>query len=463
MEDVNSNTQVAHSVESDQSELQFANGTTILSVTPSEPPAPSPVPQQSQVMTAAKLPAYRPTPDYESVMRQRMERMAQSPNHLEQINNVTNLSHAQVYAHPEAMAYSQPEIGYAHHYLNQHNVYANGYIDITHPHLSYHRPIDRSESLIIQPTYSTPELNSHGLSFSTSENMISEALLNQYRPPPPYPRNYQRTRASSSTPDLATQTMRINANSSPDLVSRKNLSNAQLVHQSHLDQSVENLAFEAHSLHLSEQQLHDTSMGPLDLPRGPIHKVGGYSDRQPKKVVSYMGVRTASDLAIQPSYTGHSDTSTHCTCGGPLDCLMHGARPAMAPIYANTPIDKTFMDLTQIDCTLQTMPPSSPLSGMHAFQAPSSPSRSQPFATAHSPLPPPPEYAAMHHRTISDASDSLNMSVIPSDHESSIAHSASSSMDASSLSYAEASASSSATPEPPSQQVGTRFFSMRIA
>lgn len=196
------------------------------------------------------VPAYRPSPDYETVMRSRMERLAQQQN-LEQINNVANISHAQVYTHPETMAYSQPEIGYTQ-YLNQpsrpysHSVYGNGIAD---SHIQY-RPVDRSSSLIIHPTYSTPELTSGGLAnqFSTSENMMTEALINQYKPPPPYPR------PSSSTPDLATQTTRTYMSSSPDLVSRKNISNAALVKQSRLDQSMENLAFESQKLHVGGQQ-----------------------------------------------------------------------------------------------------------------------------------------------------------------------------------------------------------------
>ena len=181
-----------------------------------------------------------------------MERMTQQ--NLEQINNVANISHAQVYAHPETMAYSQPEMGYTQYVSHpparqySHSVYGNATVDGHVQNIQY-RPVDRSSSLIIHPTYSTPELNTQGLAntFSTSENMMSEALLNHYKPPPPYPR------PSSSTPDLATQTMRTYVSSSPDLVSRKNISNAALVEQSHLDQSLENLAMETQRMQISHQ------------------------------------------------------------------------------------------------------------------------------------------------------------------------------------------------------------------
>ncbi len=202
------------------------------------------------------LPAYRPTPDYETVMKRRMERMAQHQHNMERMNNATNLANiarAQVYNQPETMAYSQPEIG--GNYIQPQSVYVNGFVEvdgISIPNLSY-RPVDRTNSLIIQPTYSTPELSSQGLStsqMSTSENMITEAIINQYRPPPPYRGN------SNSTPDLAaSQTPRSNLSNSPDLVSRRNinLSNAQLVDQSQFDQSVENLALDMPNLQLSQQ------------------------------------------------------------------------------------------------------------------------------------------------------------------------------------------------------------------
>ena len=216
------------------------------------PPPPS---TPKQRLLEKDLPAYRPSPDYETVMRRRMERMAQQHQHnLERLNNATNLANiarAQVYNQPETMAYSQPEMGV----IQPQSVYVNGFVEINGmnvPNLTY-RPVDRTNSLIIQPTYSTPELSSQGLSpnqMSTSENMITEALINQYRPPPPYRGN------SNSTPDLAaSQTPRSNLSNSPDLVSRRNinLSNAQLVDQSQFDQSVENLALEVHNLQLSQQ------------------------------------------------------------------------------------------------------------------------------------------------------------------------------------------------------------------
>ena len=233
------------------------------------------------------LPSYRPTPDYETVMRQRMEQISQqaqsgqnmhiqqpSLDHHTQLANRANISNSQVYSHPETMAYSQPEISHNPppsytQYLAHRGMISNGsvnysVVDGSSGH-SPTRPVDRTSSLIIHPTYSTPELNTQGLpsQFTSSENyLINETIYNQYKPPPPYPR------PSSSTPDLATQTTGTTASSSPDLVSRRNLNNANLVAQSQLDQSVENLAMDTHTLMVSQQRarssqnlLDDTSSG----------------------------------------------------------------------------------------------------------------------------------------------------------------------------------------------------------
>ena len=196
------------------------------------------------------VPQYRPSPDYEAVMQQRVAQQVM----LEQ-----NLANAQVYTQPEIMAYSQPEMhhlppSYTQHLNNQINrsyhpsIYTSTGLEANPSVMSY-RPVDRTNSMIIHPTYSTPELNTHGLptQFSTSENMISEALLNHYKPPPPYPR------PSSSTPDLATQTIRSNLSNSPDLVSRRNINNSALMAQSRFDESVEDLAAETQTLHIQQQ------------------------------------------------------------------------------------------------------------------------------------------------------------------------------------------------------------------
>ncbi|KAL5008966.1 hypothetical protein ScPMuIL_014547 [Solemya velum] len=213
------------------------------------PPQSSSQPQidQNYSNQPVVLPSYRPSPSYESVMQQRMtqQTIGQTMSH--------GLGSAEIYSQPsEGLAYSQPEIrqdlnqySQESHYVNSvsvqdynpHSVYANVYHD-GNEYVQY-RQGDRSSNLLMQPTYSSPELTTHCVpqQFNSESNMLGEPLPFHYKPPPPYPRG------SSSTPDLAVQTGNVsNANVSPDLVSRKNLGISSLAMQSKLDKSLENLA-----------------------------------------------------------------------------------------------------------------------------------------------------------------------------------------------------------------------------
>ena len=217
-------------------------------------------------VAAVALPAYRPSPAYDTVMQQRLEHLQPAMPDAQQVIDprhqdlAGNLHLAQVYMHPETMAYSQPEIGRVPppymQYLAQMGRGVDGY---NAPDVSYgvdrmSRPVDRACSLIIYPTYgAAPDVTGVAppqSQYSASEHFVNETLMNHhYKPPPPYP-HY-----ANSTPDLATlQTSRSNLNRSPDLVSRKNIGGAtamlSLVHQSHLDQSVDNLAIDTHNLNI---------------------------------------------------------------------------------------------------------------------------------------------------------------------------------------------------------------------
>ena len=281
--------------------------------------------QQAYMTRLAALPAYRPTPDYETVMQRKMEHLAQvqqqSQQQQQQLGLAQNIGHAQVYAHPELMAYSQPEIGHppsysqylshANRVLYANNVYHHhGYIDqsgvpqspaaVTYQHVIT-RPVDRTSSLIIYPTYRTPELSTPRFTsvLSTSENRLHEATL-QYRPPPPYPR------PSNSTPDLASQAARTKLSESPEVVSHGQMAPASLVTQSRFDQSVENLSQDASNLHLSQvgaksaQNLTDdvsSTQSDVQIKDSPVHEVA---------VVGQVITKPP------PPYSGHQ-TRVHCT------------------------------------------------------------------------------------------------------------------------------------------------------
>ncbi|XP_064621879.1 tyrosine-protein phosphatase non-receptor type 21-like [Lineus longissimus] len=190
-----------------------------------------------------QAPEYRPTPDYETVMRQRI---AQHQNFdqlsLTQSMTISNIGNTQIYRHPsEHLAYSQPEIGQAVQYEHQmvHPLHRGFNIAYSHPVVEHgvaSKPIERVSSLVIQPTYSTPELNVQiPVQQSASETVLPQSMMG-YRNPPTY------SRPSSSTPDLATHTVKPNFNPPPDLLSRRNIDLSELLAQSRLDQSYENLA-----------------------------------------------------------------------------------------------------------------------------------------------------------------------------------------------------------------------------
>jgi hypothetical protein len=189
-----------------------------------------------------QAPEYRPSPDYETVMRQRVTQHQNFDQlSLTQSMTISNIGNTQVYSHPEHLAYSQPEMGQAVQYEQQmvHPLHRGFNIAYSHPVVEHgiaSKPIERVSSLVIQPTYSTPDLNIQmPVQQSASETVLPQTMMG-YRQTPVY------NRPSSSTPDLAAHTVKANFNPPPDLVSRRNIDLSELLAQSRLDQSLENLA-----------------------------------------------------------------------------------------------------------------------------------------------------------------------------------------------------------------------------
>ena len=179
----------------------------------------------------------------------------QQPIHTtQQMQNVNqNLAHSHIYAQSEeGLAYSQPEIRHnapayspdanfsmgtpMRPYANSVSMYTNIFPE-GNEYMQY-RMGERQTNLVMQPTYSSPELNTQHVPQEYTQDhflAVNEAFAMHYKPPPPYPRG------SNSTPDLAVQTMSSNINSSPDLISRKTLGDSAYVSPA-LDKSLENLA-----------------------------------------------------------------------------------------------------------------------------------------------------------------------------------------------------------------------------
>ncbi|KAH9507233.1 Tyrosine-protein phosphatase non-receptor type 21 [Bulinus truncatus] len=228
---------------------------------------PTPEGDPVYVNRAALLPAYRPSPDYDAVMHQRLlqQHQQQHQNHHQQQQQQQQHTHfkdftphlgaAQVYVHPDGIAYSQPEISqnmalYRDEHGNyanvdalrnySHSIYANIFQD---SHGIYAgRGGERGNNLAVHPTYSSPELNTelHQQEvFANSEFSAQEALAYHFRPPPPYPRT------SSSTPDLAV--VQSSTNAMPDQTSlvvhsSNEVGPHDLLMQSRLDGSIDDLS-----------------------------------------------------------------------------------------------------------------------------------------------------------------------------------------------------------------------------
>lgn len=232
----------------------------------------------------AALPAYRHTPDYETVMRQRMSQMQPQIPATQQMHDINqNLAHSHIYAQSaeERLAYSQPEIrpsvpAYSpesnfsmgtpmRNYANSVSMYTSIFQET--PDYMQYRMGDRQTNLVMQPTYSSPELNTNAMPPGFPQDhylTVTEAFaMHHYKPPPPYPRG------SNSTPDLAVQTIKSNVINSPDLISRKTLGDSAYVTHSPSDKSIESITQvipEVVTISEEPERLHEDS---VEVPRSP--------------------------------------------------------------------------------------------------------------------------------------------------------------------------------------------------
>ncbi|KAM5127151.1 tyrosine-protein phosphatase non-receptor type 21-like, partial [Mantella aurantiaca] len=155
-------------------------------------------------------PSYRPTPDYETVMRQLNRGVMHSDRQSHSMRNL-NIGNSYAYSRPDALVYSQPEIREHAHF--------------THPQ-SHHYPFNLNYSFHSQSPYpypaerrpvvgavSVPELTN--VQLQAQDYPASNIMKTQvYRPPPPYPY----PRPANSTPDL---TRHHTSSSNPDLITRR--------------------------------------------------------------------------------------------------------------------------------------------------------------------------------------------------------------------------------------------------
>ncbi|KAL6485597.1 hypothetical protein MHYP_G00049890 [Metynnis hypsauchen] len=187
--------------------------------------------------SAIIAPSYRPTPEYDAVMRQKRRLLPATPSsdcHSQSLRSL-NISNTYAYRQPEALVYSQPE-------MRERGMYHGPYGGGGGPQPGYGPPTGPSPSHpgtgVIQPatsqsatagngishTVSTPELantKQQVVNGRTGDQSYAAHMLRNHlsRPPPPYPASF---RPATSTPDLASSHRQLcMGGSSPELVTRK--------------------------------------------------------------------------------------------------------------------------------------------------------------------------------------------------------------------------------------------------
>ncbi|KAM4693440.1 tyrosine-protein phosphatase non-receptor type 14 [Discoglossus pictus] len=169
--------------------------------------------------SAIIVPSYRPTPDYDTVMRQMNRGIVPKYTQSQSLRNL-NIGNTQVYRHRENLVYSQPEIQERQRYVAPYgpqSTYTNKSINQPEQVMSVNPATNQSNHKSISHTVSTPDL-ANAPPKATQSCSAAHMLRNFLsRPPPPY----LPPRPASSTPDLASHRHKRVSSSSPDLVARK--------------------------------------------------------------------------------------------------------------------------------------------------------------------------------------------------------------------------------------------------
>lgn len=170
--------------------------------------------------SAIIVPSYRPTPDYETVMRQLKRGVLPTDSQSQSLRNL-NIINTHAYNQPEDLVYSQPEMRERHPYTVPYGPqggYGNKLVGPCDPMNPKNCTVpSKPGASAISHTVSTPELANTQLQGAQSYSAAHMLKNYLFRPPPPYPR----PRPATSTPDLASHRHKYVSGSSPDLVTRK--------------------------------------------------------------------------------------------------------------------------------------------------------------------------------------------------------------------------------------------------
>uniref|UniRef100_A0A2K5CV34 Tyrosine-protein phosphatase non-receptor type n=1 Tax=Aotus nancymaae TaxID=37293 RepID=A0A2K5CV34_AOTNA len=166
--------------------------------------------------SAIIVPSYRPTPDYETVMRQMKRGILHTDSQSQSLRNL-NIINTHAYNQPEDLVYSQPEMRERHPYTVPYGPQGGYSNKLFSPSDQMNPKNHVPGASAILHTVSTPELAN--MQLQGTHNYSTAHMLKNYlfRPPPPYPR----PRPATSTPDLASHRHKYVSGSSPDLVTRK--------------------------------------------------------------------------------------------------------------------------------------------------------------------------------------------------------------------------------------------------
>ncbi|XP_013931583.1 PREDICTED: tyrosine-protein phosphatase non-receptor type 21 isoform X2 [Thamnophis sirtalis] len=156
-------------------------------------------------------PSYRPTPDYETVMKQLNRGMMNSDKQSHSMRNL-NIGNSYAYSRPDALVYSQPEIREHANFAFPHSGHYPFNLNYSfHSQSAYPYPAERR---LVVGAVSVPELTN--VQLQAQEYPAPNIMKTQvYRPPPPYPY----PRPANSTPDLSRHFY--SSNSNPDLITRR--------------------------------------------------------------------------------------------------------------------------------------------------------------------------------------------------------------------------------------------------
>uniref|UniRef100_I3MKH9 Tyrosine-protein phosphatase non-receptor type n=1 Tax=Ictidomys tridecemlineatus TaxID=43179 RepID=I3MKH9_ICTTR len=156
-------------------------------------------------------PSYRPTPDYETVMKQLNRGLVHAERQSHSLRNL-NIGSSYAYSRPDALVYSQPEIREHSHFASPQSAHYPFNLNYSfHSQSPYPYPAERRP---VVGAVSVPELTNVQLQAQDypAPNIMKTQV---YRPPPPYPY----PRPANSTPDLSRHLYISSSN--PDLITRR--------------------------------------------------------------------------------------------------------------------------------------------------------------------------------------------------------------------------------------------------